>query len=202
MGIGFHAMGQLFIYGVQVGANYSHYSLSENSSIIQVNEGSVGFHSGFFFRYDFESFYLGADINYSSTLGGTIDDSNSSFKVRTGSVNMPAMIGKRFYPGIRLYGGGMPSIYIKTNEDEFLSFLENSPYAGSQIGATLDRNDFIFFILAGFEIEISKFIVGLRYEHPLDYFVREDFSTGGDVSGINNYHYLSQITLTFAYRFN
>jgi hypothetical protein len=196
------AAGQLFTYGVQVGANYSHYNLSEDNSILLVNKGSVGFHSGFFARYDFKSFYIGSDINYSSTLGGELDDNNSSFKVLSGSVNLPVMIGKRFYPGIRIYGGGMPTIYIKTNDSELLAYLENSPYAGSQIGASLERNDFIFFMIAGFEVELSKFIVGFRYEHPLDYFVTEDFSTGGAASGIYNDHYLSQVTFTLGYRFN
>ncbi len=200
--IGLPAAGQLYMYGVQFGSNYSNYLLLEKNSTIDVTQGSIGFHSGFFFRYDFESFYMGADINYSSTLGGTIDDTNSSFKIRTGSVNLPGMIGKRFYPGIRLYVGGMPTIYIKTNENELRSFLESSPYTVDQANGVLDRNDFIFFILAGFEIEVSKFIVGVRYEHPLDYFVREDFSTGGLISNIDNYHYISQITFTLGYRFN
>ena len=200
--IGLPAAGQLYMYGVQCGSNYSNYLLLEKNSTIDVTQGSIGFHSGFFFRYDFESFYMGADINYSSTLGGTIDDTNSSFKIRTGSVNLPGMIGKRFYPGIRLYVGGMPTIYIKTNENELRSFLESSPYTVDQANGVLDRNDFIFFILAGFEIEVSKFIVGVRYEHPLDYFVREDFSTGGLISNIDNYHYISQITFTLGYRFN
>jgi hypothetical protein len=199
---GLPVMGQLFIYGTQCGSNYSHYNILESNSTISVIKGSVGFHSGFFFRYDFESLYIGADLNYSSTLGGTIDDTNNSFNIRSGSVNMPGMIGKKFYPGIRLYVGGMPTIYIKTNENELQTYLETSPFTGSQVNGMLQRNDFIFFILAGCEVEISKFFVGLRYEHPLDYFVKEDFSTGGVVSDIDNYHYISQITFTVGYRFN
>jgi len=201
-GFGLSAMAQLFIFGAQCGSNYSRYILSEDNSAITALNGSLGFHSGFFCRYDFESFYLGSDLNYSSTLGGTIDDTNSSFKVRSGSVNLPAMIGKKFYPGIRLYVGGMPAIYIKTNENELLSYLETSPFMGSDINAIHSRNDFIFFMIGGFELEVSKFNFGMRYEHPLDYFIQENFSTGGDISSKDNYHYLAQITFTIGYRFN
>jgi len=196
------AMAQLYIYGAQCGLNYSNYSLSESNSTIQVTKGSVGFHSGFFFRYDFENFFMGVDLNYSSTLGGTIDDTNSSFNIRSGSVNLPGMIGKKFYPGIRLYVGGMPTIYIKTNDNELRSFLESSPFTGSQINGVQERNDFIFFILVGAGIEISKFYIDFRYEHPLDYIIKEDFSTGGTISNIDNYHYISQVVFTVGYRFN
>lgn len=202
LGSGVSAMAQLFIYGAQCGLNYSNYSLSESNSTIQVTKGSVGFHSGFFFRNDFENFFIGADLNYSSTLGGTIDDTNSSFDIRSGSVNLPAMIGKKFYPGIRIFVGGIPTIYIKTNENELRSFLENSPYTGTLINGVQERNDFIFFIMVGTGIEFSKFIIEVRYEHPLDYIFKEDFSTGGTISDIDNYHYISQVTFTVGYRFN
>lgn len=202
IGTGLSASAQLFTYGVQCGSNNSLYLLTEKNSTIEITKGSMGFHSGFFLRYDFESFYLGADINYSSTLGCTIDDTDSSFKIRTGSVNLPVMIGKKFYPGIRVFIGGMPNIYIKTNENELRSYLDSSPFTEPAINATLDRNDFIFFMTAGGEVEVSKFIFGIRYEHPLDYFVKEDFSTGGNISNIDNYHYTAQITFTIGYRFN
>lgn len=201
-GLGLPGMSQLLTYGVQFGSNYSHYSLSEKNSTIQVTKGSMGFHSGFFFRYDFENFYMGADLNYSSTLGGTIDDTNSRFTIRSGSVNMPGMIGKKYYPGIRLYVGGIPTIYIKTNDNELRSYLESSPFTGSSINGIQERNDFIFFIMAGCGVEVSKFLFEIRYEHPLDFIIKEDFSTGGTVSNIDNYHYISQITFTVGYRFN
>ena len=196
------ASAQLFVFGAQTGSNYCRYELSEKSSAIDLVSGSVGFHSGLWCRYDFESFFIGADINYTSTIGGTITDGISDFTVRTGSVNLPLMAGKKYWPGIRLYVGAMPTVYIKTNEFELLSFFEESPLMGTAIGAGQLRNDFIFFIMGGFELELSKFILGLRYEHPLDYIYRENFSTGGDSSSRDNYHYVSQVTLTVGYRFN
>ena len=202
LGSGLSAMAQLFIYGAQCGLNYSHYSMSESNSTIQVTKGSVGFHSGFFFRNDFENFFVGADLNYSSTLGGTVDDKDNSFDIRSGSVNLPVLIGKKFYPGIRIFVGGVPTIYIKHNENELQSFLENSPYTGTQINGILERNDFIFYIMVGLGIEFSKFFIEFRYEHPLDYFIKEDFSTGGTISNIDNYHYISQVLFTVGYRFN
>ena len=201
-GIAMPALSQLFTYGVQIGGNYSHYSLSEKNSMIQVTKGSVGFHSGLFVRYDFDNFFLGADLNYTSTLGGTITDNNSDFNIRSGSVNMPGMFGKKFYPGIRLFAGGIPTVYIKRNHNELQSFLENSPYTDPAANGVLDRNEFVFFILAGAGIEFSKFLVEFRYEHPLDFFFREDFSTGGVITNVDNYHYCSQIVMTLGYRFN
>ena len=196
------AISQHYSYGVQIGSNYSIYSLSESSSTIQVTKGSIGFHSGLFFRNDFDSFYLGADLNYSSTLGGTIDDNSSTFKVRTGSVNLPLQIGKKFYPGIRVFFGGVPTIYIKTNHNEFRSYLKASPSTPPSINGDLFLNKFVFFLTAGAGYEFSKFFIDLRYEHPLDFFIREDYSSGGTVSGVDNYHYLSQIVITLGYHFN
>lgn len=199
---GLSAMSQLFTYGVQCGLNYSHYSLSESNYLIQVKKGSIGFHSGFFVRNDFETFFIGADLNYSSTLGGTIDDTNSSFNIRSGSVNLPLLLGKKFYPGIRIFVGGSPNVYIKDNKNELQTFLENSPFAQPQINGILNHNEFVFNILVGAGIEISKFFIEFRYEHPLDYFIIEDFSTGGILSNIDNYHYLSQLVFTLGYQFN
>ncbi|MEX2370194.1 MAG: outer membrane beta-barrel protein [Bacteroidales bacterium] len=196
------ASAQLFIYGVQCGANYSHYSMSEKDASFQVSSGSIGFHSGFFARYDFDSFFLGADLNYTSTLGGTVKDNHNSFDIRSGSVNMPGLVGKKFYPGIRIFVGGVPTVYIKHNENEFESFMQTSPDLQPGINGELARHEFIFYILAGAGFEFSKFIMEIRYEHPLDYFFREDYSTGGVVTNIDNYHYISSLVFTVGYRFN
>ncbi|HSG68241.1 MAG TPA: outer membrane beta-barrel protein, partial [Bacteroidales bacterium] len=196
------AYAQLLFFGAQCGINYSHYSLSEKNSMIEVEKGSIGFHSGFFARYDFENFYLGADLNYSSTIGGTVNDTETGFNVRSGSVNLAGMIGKKFYPGIRLYVGGIPTVYIKHNENEFESFLSKSPQYDPLSDGSIARNEFIFFITFGVDVELSKFFVGMRYEHPLDFFIKEDYSTGGINSGIDNVHYVSQVVFTVGYRFN
>lgn len=65
------AFPQLFRYGIQAGPHYSHYGLSEKQSAIEATRGAIGFHSGFFVRRDFETFFIGADLTYSSYLGGT-----------------------------------------------------------------------------------------------------------------------------------
>lgn len=193
---------QLLKYGVQCGLNYCYYTVTEKSSTIDVTAGSLGFHSGLFIRRDFESFYAGADLNYSSTLGGTVDDGNSSFNVRTGSVNMPVMIGKNFYPGIRLYGGGMPAVYIKHNDNEFRSYLAGGPNTADRENSSLFKNEFVFHMVVGGSVELWKFFIDFRYEHPLDYYIIEDFSTGGSITGIENRHHMYQWVITLGYWFN
>jgi len=193
---------QLFKYGIQAGPHYSHYGISEKGSFIEASRGSIGFHSGFFIRKDFESFFIGADLTYSSYLGGTAEDGYSSFKLETGSVNMPMIFGKYFYPGIRIFGGGMPAFFIKHNDGEFESFLAASPATQSSVNGFLHRNDFIFHIVAGASMEIRKFYIELRYEHPLDYFIREDYSTGGTTTNIDNRHYIYQFVISLGYWFN
>ena len=74
------ALSQLFKFGIQMGPHYSSYALSEKNSAIEAVRGSIGFHSGFFVRKDFESFFIGADLTYSSYLGGTSDDGTGTFK--------------------------------------------------------------------------------------------------------------------------
>jgi hypothetical protein len=199
---GLSAHSQLITYGIQIGSNYSHYSLSESASAIEVTKGSIGFHSGLFFRRDFEIFFIGADIRYSSYLGGTITDGTNSFNLRTGNVNMPILFGKKFYPGIKIFAGGMPSVFIKHNDNELQSFLENSPATQSSMNGSQHRNDFVFHMVAGAGYDFSKFFIELRYEHPLDYFIMEDFTTGGSSSGIDNYHYLAQFMISVGYWFN
>ena len=191
-------MSQLFKYGIQIGGNYSLYELSE-PAFVQVTNGSIGFHSGLFVRRDFENFFIGADVNYTSTLGGTLDDGYSTFNLRTGSVNMPLMFGKKFYPGFRIYAAGMPSIFIKHNDNELQSYLENSPH-DDVIGNDKLRNDFVFHIVAGAGYEFSKFFLDFRYEHPLDFFYLENYSTGD--ASINNRHALYQFVITAGYWFN
>ena len=195
------ASSQLLKYGIQVGGNYSLYELSE-PSFVEVTKGSIGFHSGLFVRRDFESFYLGADVNYTSTLGGTLDDGHSTFNLRTGSVNMPIMFGKNFYPGIRIFVGGMPSIFIKHNDTELQGYLESSPEFEDGIVGEQIRNDFVFHIIVGAGYEFSKFFLEFRYEHPLDFFILENFSTGGVSTNINNRHALYQFVITAGYWFN
>ena len=202
LALGRPAMSQLFTFGVQLGSNHSLYRLSEDNSIIQVTKGSLGFHSGFFFRRDFDNFYVGADLNYSSIIGGTLDDGYSSFDVRTGSVNLPLFFGKKFYPGIRIFVGGVPTVFIKHNDNELRSFLENSPSVLPSINGDQLFNEFILYIMAGAGFEFSKFFLEFRYEHPLDYFIKEDFSTGGTLTNIDNNHYIYQIIITLGYRFN
>lgn len=199
-GTGQIAMSQLFKYGIQIGGNYSLYELSE-PAFVQVTNGSIGFHSGLFVRRDFENFFIGADVNYTSTLGGTLDDGHSTFNLRTGSVNMPLMFGKKFYPGIRIYAAGMPSIFIKHNDNELQSYLESSPLYDA-IGDVYLRNDFVFHIVAGAGYEFSKFFIDFRYEHPLDFFILENFSTGGAIANIDNRHALYQFVATVGYWFN
>ncbi len=201
LGSGQAARSQLFKYGIQCGGNYSIYELSE-PSFVQVTKGSIGFHSGLFVRRDFENFYIGADVNYTSTLGGTLDDGHSTFNLRTGSVNMPLMFGKKFYPGIRIFAGGMPSVFIKHNDIELQSYLEHSPEIAPAVDGVKLRNDFVFHIMAGAGYEFSKFFIEFRYEHPLDYFVLEDFSTGGTATNVDNRHALYQIVITAGYWFN
>ena len=196
------AKGQLLKFGIQAGPHYCHYSLSEKTSAIAVTRGALGFHSGLFIRRDFESFYLGADIGYSSYLGGTIEDGTGSFTLCTGLVTLPIYFGKNFYPGIRIFGGGMPSVFIKHNDTELQSFLENSPATQGTINGSLHRNDFVFHMVAGTSFEFFKFYLEVRYEHPLDYFILEDFSTGGTSTNIDNIHYLSMFSLTLGYWFN
>lgn len=196
------AQSQLLTYGILIGPNYSHYSLSESQSAIEVTKGSIGFHSGLFIRRDFEIFFIGADISYSSYLGGTINDGTSSFDLRTGNVNMPILFGKKFYPGIKFFVGGMPSVFIKHNDNELQSFLENSPATQTSMNGSQHRNDFVFHMVAGAGYDFSKFFIEFRYEHPLDYFIMEDFSTGGASINIDNYHYLAQFVITVGYWFN
>jgi hypothetical protein len=198
------AHAQLFKFGIHAGPHYCFYGLSEkpSSSAIEVNSGAIGGHSGVFARQDFESFFVGAELNYSSYLGGTIDDGNSTFRLETGSVNMPIYFGKNFYPGIRLYGGGMPAVFIKHNDTELQSYLENSPAMQSTVGGSQNRNDFVFHLVAGAGFEVFKLYFEFRYEHPLDYFIQEDFSTGGTVTNIDNMHYLYVVSMSIGYWFN
>jgi hypothetical protein len=198
------AHAQLFKFGVHAGPHYSFYGLSQKppSSAIEVISGAPGGHSGIFVRRDYNTFYAGAELNYSAYLGGTIDDGNSTFKLETGSVNMPIYFGKNFYPGIRVFGGGMPAVFIKHNDTELQSYLENSPAMQSTVGGSQNRNDFVFHMVAGAGFEFLKFFIEVRYEHPLDYFIQEDFSTGGTVTNIDNMHYLYQVSLSIGYWFN
>lgn len=193
---------QLFKYGVQCGGNYSIYSITESDYLIRVTRGSPGFHSGFFFRRDFENLYIGADLNYTSTIGGTVDDTHTAFDFRSGSVNMPMYFGKNFYPGIRLFVGGVPTVYIKHNETRLQAYLESSPEATPGINADLEFTRFILYIMVGTGVEINKFFIEARYEHPLDYIIKEDFSTGGTTTGIDNIHYVYGLVFTVGYRFN
>lgn len=195
---------QLFKFGVHAGPQYCFYGLSEKppSSAIEVISGAIGGHSGMFVRRDFNTFYAGTEVNYSAYLGGTIDDGTSTFRLETSSVNMPIYFGKNFYPGIRLFAGGMPAVFIKHNDTELQSFLEKSPAMQSSIGASQDRNDFVFHMLAGAGFEFFKFFIEVRYEHPLDYFIQEDYSTGGTATNIDNIHYLYQVSLSVGYWFN
>lgn len=198
------AHAQLFKFGVHAGPQYCFYGVSEKppSSAIEVICGAPGGHSGAFIRRDFEAFYVGAELNYTAYLGGTIDDGNSTFRLETSSVNLPVYFGKNFYPGIRLFGGGMPAVFIKHNDTELQSYLENSEAMQSTVGGSQNRNDFVFHLVAGAGIEFYKFFLEIRYEHPLDYFIQEDYSTGGTATNIDNMHYLYQVSMSIGYWFN
>jgi hypothetical protein len=151
------AKAQLLAWGPQAAVVYSYLSLKGPETDLQTTGSSIGYQAGLFLRRDFKTFYLEADVLYTGNVGGTYVYNNNEMDVKASFVNVPILLGKKFFPGIRIFVGPVPYFNLGTNpEINIHDFMQTS---GTEGGQGMSMN-----FQAGAGVDVSKLTLSIRYE--------------------------------------
>lgn len=136
---------QVISYGLHTGIAYTTVAApeSERYGDVSTSGSSFAYHIGLFLRGDLKNFYLEGDIVFTGNAGGVVDGSD----VKASYLGAPLMLGKKFYPGFRIFAGLVPNLILGVKGDEFG-----------------DDDLFSMNMIGGAGVDISKLTLSLRYE--------------------------------------
>ncbi len=143
-----------FNFGPRVGVNFSSLSLSSSNGLSV--EGRAGFVGGAFARIEIARFTIQPELVYAIRNGKGAQGSNS-FTIRTGSFDVPLLLGLKFADGEVVKARILAGPVFSFNTDKEVS-----------VGQVLDYPaDYVTAIQAGVAVDVWKFIFDLRYEFAL-----------------------------------
>jgi hypothetical protein len=183
---------QPIAFGARVAIAYSYISLSGGKTPLETTGSSIGYQAGLFLRRDFKSFYIEANVLYTGNVGGTYVYESNEQKVTASFAGLPLLIGKKFYPGIRLFAGLVPTIPLSHTDFDIHEFMQATSTMTGGEGFMLD-------FLVGGGIEVSKITLTVQYEGGI---------AGGFMDHQTNYetetvyHHISMVSLGLAIRLN
>lgn len=196
---------QIISYGAHGALAYSQIVLSNNHLPYSTTGSSIGFQAGFFFRRDFKRFFLLTEANYTGNVGGTYVYHSDEMDQKVSFLSVPVIIGKIFFPGIRIFTGLVPCLTLSlNNEQTFYDFTEGVIDELAPSGGSSGHGEFRpgIDVLFGAGIEISKIFLNIRYERGFIGGFRDDFYEPQSAPYVENRHRISMICLGLAIRLN
>jgi hypothetical protein len=155
-----NAKAQPFAIGARVAVVYSYLSLSGAETPLETTGSSIGYQAGVFLRKDFRKIYLEANVLYTGNVGGTYVYSGDEQKTTASFVSLPLIMGKKFFPGIRLFAGAVPYMLLSKTDfalGELMQASNMNYYSG---GVALN-------FLVGGGLDFSKLTLSIQYEGGL-----------------------------------
>ncbi len=161
--------GQFFTIGPKVGLSSSKLKLRDNIDAIKEKDAQLGFHAGIFTRFTVGGFYVQPEALFTSTDGQIeISEGNGTSASRQvvdlnyNKLDIPVMFGTKFFKLFRLQAGPTASLLLsadaKSNLNGVTEDVKDS-YKDATIGYQV-----------GFGVDISKFVIDLKWEGNLSSF--------------------------------
>ncbi len=161
--------GQFFTIGPKVGISSSKLKLRDNIDAIKEKDAQLGFHAGIFTRFTIGGFYVQPEALFTSTDGQIeIAEGNGTSASRQvvdlnyNKLDIPVMFGTKFFKLFRLQAGPTASLLLsadaKSNLNGVTEDVKDS-YKDATIGYQV-----------GFGVDISRFVIDLKWEGNLSSF--------------------------------
>ena len=164
VGLFFSLSAQEFTLGPKLGLSATKIDFDSDNLI--PGDAQTGYHVGLFTRLTFGGFFVQPEILYAKT-NGTFQingpqpggsSGNNTFSQDFNRLDIPVMVGIRFFKFLRLQAGPIASIDINSDLKDASNTILNADYKKATLGYQ-----------AGLGLDIGNLIVDAKYESALSF---------------------------------
>ncbi len=162
LALGFSGFAQEFSLGPKFGLSSTKVDFERDNFI--PGDAQTGYHVGIFGRGSFGAFFVQPEILYTKTNGSFQinsptpggSPSNNDFSQDFNRLDIPVMLGLKFFNFLRLQAGPIASINIDSSLNDASNTIQGADYSNATLGYQ-----------AGLGLDIGNFIVDAKYESSL-----------------------------------
>lgn len=199
-----YATAQRVHFGPRASLAYSQIVLTDKSVPYNTKGGSIGYQAGVFVRKDLDWLFFQIETVYTGNIGGNWVYNDDRSKVRAASVGIPLIIGRKFYPNIRIIAGLVPFTSFGLEEDllDFTPGILDDLNHGAGGDRNVTRGGLAMNMLVGAGMDFHRMTLALQYEGGFaGGFLYDSISPTG-MKPINLWHRIPMLSLGVGYRIN
>ncbi|MDF2157575.1 porin family protein [Algoriphagus sp. CAU 1675] len=159
LAVSFAGYSQKFGIGPKVGISQT--KLDFKNDDFSAGDTQSGYHIGLFARIEGTGFFVQPEFLFTQTSGtfsynGPIMDGNSDFEASFNRLDIPVMMGMKFFKILRLQAGPIASVNINSKLEDVVGEVSDVDYNKATLGYQ-----------AGIGLDIGNMIIDAKYEGSL-----------------------------------
>jgi hypothetical protein len=151
--VAFKAFPQKNGFGVKAGLSST--KVDFNNGQFSPQGAETGYHFGLFGRVGGAGFFVQPEVLFTQTSGKFINDQDQ-LKVEFNRIDVPVMLGVRFFKIMRLQAGPIASLNINSKLSEVGNTIRDAQFKNATLGYQ-----------AGFGVDIGNLFLDAKYEGGL-----------------------------------